>query len=393
MSLADQLYGFGPTSASRQAVTAALLDAVHAIAALDQQLYHHPLAPAWARAEREIAVAAAAATAGPGSADIELILRARLGLIALSRGHVAISDLDARAREWAAVRQRKGSADRRALVATLAAARGTRDLVHLADAVATVLATVATASWQLTPAGQGTRTLTVTTGSAVDSGDVALAVPYALRRLGLTRSLLPTLNGNVRTLSVPLRVGDREEARSEDDNPLASLTRWAATLAAQARAGSARLGRLERYVADVERQLIMVRRPQALRRLAGVGLSVWGLWAAQLARLTGVDVSSAWRTLGQAAELGIVEPVPGDAAGARSRGDATVYAIPPWLHLAGLMPVRRGRPAAASLGAARQASLTATAAAMDEAAAAIAELDALLARAAVGTAPVSQKLP
>lgn len=376
---------------------AALLDAVQAISTLDQQLYRHPLVPAWARVERDLAVAAAAATAGPGSADVELIFRARLGLIALPRGYVALGDLDSRARAWEAVRQRKGVADRRALVGALATRRGTRDLVGLADAIAAMLADVSTASWQLTRAGQGYRTVTVASGSAVDSDDVALAVPYALRRLGLTRSLLPALSGGIRAL----QVGDAFV--THDDGPhaaaLAPLTVWATPLGQQARAGSARLHRLERYVADVERQLILVRRLHALRRLVGVGLTSWGLWAAQLARLTDVELSSAWRTLAHAAELGIVEAVPPSSSGAdglpgtglpgtgRSRGDAMLYAIPPWLRLAGLSAAPRGRPAgpvsarnlAGWPAVGEHNGFAATAAAMDEAAA-IAHLDALLAR-------------
>ena len=376
--MADQLYGYGQAAAPRQTASAALVEAVQAISALDQRLQGHPLGRAWARAERELAVAAAAGEANPGSADIALILAARWGVNPLPAGHVALSDLEARARAWEMVRQRKGAAALRRLVRTLVPARGTRDLVGLADATTAVLATLATSSWAVTQGGQGPRTLTIAPGSAVDRGDVALAVPYALRRLGLTRTLLPSLSGRVRTLRVGV-AAQSTDADGAAEPPLDALTRWATTLAQQARAGTARLHRLERYVRHVEEQLILVRRPQALRRLVGVGLSSWGLWAAQLARVTDVELSSAWRTLGQAAELGLVAAVRRDVGGtARSRGDATVYAIPPWLHLAGLIAAPRGRPAAAMPGG--QGSFAATAAAMEEAAAAIAAVDALLAR-------------
>ena len=390
--MADQLYGYGQAAAPRQAAATALLDAVQAVTALDQQLHRHPLARAWARAERELAVAAAAGAANPGSTDFELVLRARLGVGLLPAGHVALSDLDARARAWEMVRQRKGAAELRALVGALVPARGTRDLVGLADGIAAVLATVAVTSWEVRRDGEGAGTLVVAPGGSIDRGDVALAVPYALRRLGLTRTVLPALSGRVRTL----QVGVTEGGPREDEDPLAPLTRWAATLAEQARAGAARLHRLERYARHVEEQLILVRRPQALRRLAGVGLSSWGLWAAQLARVTNVELSSAWRTLGQGAELGIVEAVPrgsgaDGAAARRSRGDGTVYAIPPWLQLAGLSAAPRGRPrlTAGTSGAGGSAAMpavnrddgfAAVGAAMDDTAAAIADLEALLAR-------------
>ena len=65
--MADQLYGYGQAAAPRQAAATALLDAVQAITALDGQLYRHPLAPAWARVERELAVAAAQARRTPAA--------------------------------------------------------------------------------------------------------------------------------------------------------------------------------------------------------------------------------------------------------------------------------------------------------------------------------------
>ena len=71
------------------------------------------------------------------------------------------------------------------------------------------------------------------------------------------------------------------------------------------------------------------------------------MWAAKLARETKVDISSAWRTLEQAADLGLVVVVPGQK---RSRGDGTLYAAPPLLRMAGLMSVRRGRPAKTVFG-------------------------------------------
>lgn len=86
-----------------------------------------------------------------------------------------------------------------------------------------------------------------------------------------------------------------------------------------------------------------MRRPAALQRLVAVTLRTWSLWAANLARDTKIDISSARRTLEQAANLGLVVEVPGQKS---SRGNGTLYAAPPWLRMAGLISVRRGRPAA-----------------------------------------------
>ncbi|WP_188945699.1 hypothetical protein, partial [Polymorphobacter multimanifer] len=118
----------------------------------------------------------------------------------------------------------------------------------------------------------------------------------------------------------------------------------------------------------VERQLSDVRRPAALRRLVAVALGNWSVWAAKLGRDTKVDISSAWRTLEQAADLGLVVEVPGQK---RSRGDGTLYAAPPWLRMAGLISVRRGRPAMAGFDAGSGEGLRT----------AIAELEAALAAA------------
>jgi len=96
---------------------------------------------------------------------------------------------------------------------------------------------------------------------------------------------------------------------------------------------AARLRELSVYAGQVERQLAEVRRPAALRGLVAVALGNWFLWAAKLACDTKVDISSAWRTLEQAADLGLVVAVPGQK---RSRGDGTLYAAPPWLRMAGL---------------------------------------------------------
>ncbi len=336
MDIGGLLYGFGERGEERQIAFAALAKTVAAITRLDAETALHPLRPAWLRVEREVALAAAARASG-FEADAGSVVAARLGALILPRGHVQFGDLDDRARRWAPIAQRKGPAELRGLVAKLTPVRGSRDLVGLAERVARALADCSQASWDYDEdplTGAPTlRNIPAEAGS-VDAGDLALALPFALRRAGLTSSLLPGLVGQPRLLA------------RENVTPLAALTRWATTLEQQAGEGAARLRELQVYAGQVERQLADVRRPAALQRLVAVALGSWSLWAAKLARETRVDISSAWRTLEQASELGLVVAVPGQR---RSRGDGTLYAIPPWLRIAGLISVRRGRPPTSSL--------------------------------------------
>lgn len=311
---------------------AALAQVVAAISRLDAEICHHPLRTFWLRVEREVALAAAARETG-FEADAQSIIAARLGALTLPRGHVQLGDLDDRARRWAPIAQRKGLAELRALVAKLAPVRGDRDLVGLAERTAKALGDCSQSSWEFDEdplTGAPVLRNVPATAGAVDAGDLALALPFALRRIGITTSLLPGLVGRPRLFA-------REEVTL-----LSALTAWAGALERQAGEGAARLRELNVYAVQVERQLADVRRPTALRRLVAVALGSWSVWAAKLARETRVDISSAWRTLEQAAELGLVVEVPGQK---RSRGDGTLYAAPPWLRMAGLMSVRRGRPA------------------------------------------------
>jgi hypothetical protein len=332
MDISGSFFGFGERGEERQVAFAALAQAVAAISRLDAEISHHPLRNPWLRIEREIALAAAARETG-FEVDPQSIIAARLGALTLPRGHVQLGDLDERARRWAPIAQRKGPAELRALVAKLAPVRGDRDLVALAERVARALGDCTQSSWEFEedPATgvRALRNIPAEPG-AVDAGDLALALPFALRRAGVTTTLLPGLVGRPRVFA-------REEV-----TPLAALTAWAGALERQAGEGAARLRELQIYAGQVERQLADVRRPAALRRLVAVALRSWSVWAAKLARDTRVDISSAWRTLEQAADLGLVVAVPGQK---RSRGDGTLYAAPPWLRMAGLMSVRRGRPA------------------------------------------------
>lgn len=332
MDVSGSLFGLGERGEERQIAFAALAKAVAAISWLDCESARHPMRSVWLRVEREVALAAAVRETG-FEADPQSIIAARIGALSLPRGHVQLGDLDDRARRWAPIAQRKGPPELRVLVAKLAPVRGDRDLVGLAERVARTLGDCAQSSWEfdedpLTGA-PALRNVPAEPG-AVDAGDLALTLPFALRRIGVTTAVLPGLVGRPRNFA------------REDLAPLAALTNWAMALDRQAGEGASRLRELQSYAGLVERQLADVRRPAALRRLVAVALGNWSLWAAKLARETKVDISSAWRTLEQAAEHGLVVEVPGQK---RSRGDGTLYAAPPWLRMAGLMSVRRGRPA------------------------------------------------
>ena len=337
MDVGGSCYGFGERGEERQVAFTALSKAVAAISRLDAESAQHPLRSAWVRVEREVALATAARESG-FEADPQSIIAARLGALTLPRGHVQLGDIDDRARRWGPIAQRKGPAELRALVAKLAPVRGDRDLVALAERVARALGDCTQSSWEfeedpLTGA-PALRNVPAEPG-AVDAGDLALALPFALRRIGVTTTVLPGLVGRPRVFA------------RDGVTPLLALTSWAETLERQAGEGNSRLRELHLYAGQVERQLTDIRRPGALRRLVAVALGSWTVWAAKLARETKVDISSAWRTLEQAADLGQVVAVPGQR---RSRGDGTLYAAPPLLRMAGLMSVRRGRPAKTVFG-------------------------------------------
>jgi len=332
MDVSGSLYGFGEHGEERHVAFSALSNAVAAISRLDAESAQHPLRSAWVRVEREVALATAARESG-FEADAQSIIAARLGALTLPRGHVQLGDLDDRARRWAPIAQRKGPAELRALVTKVAPLRGARDLVGLALLTAKALGDCSQSSWEFEEdplTGAPVLQNVPAAPGAVDAGDLALALPFALRRIGVTTTMLPGLIGRPRVFA-------REEV-----TPLVALTNWAETLERQAGEGASRLRELHLYAEQVERQLADVRRPAALRRLVAVALGSWSVWAAKLARDTRVDISSAWRTLEQAADLGLVVAVPGQKP---SRGDGTLYAAPPLLRMAGLMSVQRGRPA------------------------------------------------
>ena len=91
-------------------------------------------------------------------------------------------------------------------------------------------------------------TIASAAADALDIGDLIHAVPYALRRMAVVRSLLPDLSGRVRGLAT-----DRPDR----------LETWAISLAKQAARGQAHLLMLERFALEADRQLARCAGPPA----------------------------------------------------------------------------------------------------------------------------------
>ena len=366
MSFRDDFSGYGDRAEARKNALGALIRAVQTLATLDAATFEHPLSRVWLRVEREFAAAGALALLDQSDVGISSILAARLRSTAVPWGHVSLALVDDRIRDWRQVAMRKGSPRFRDLVSQIAPARGERDLVHLADKVAAALWACVGRSWTRSTVPASLDTLVASDRSVIDVADIALAIPFALRRSGATRALLPAVCGRISLLT------------GQDGDGLPGLERWFQSIETQAHDAHARLRLIERYTSQAARQLLDIRRPAALRRAVDLGLRSWAIWGPQFARVTGVEPSSAWRTLEQARELGLVVVVPGQS---RSRGDGTLYTIPPWLQFAGLAQAPRGRPRAVGRRAiqppAPDHDLTA---ALDEADDALAAIDAILAR-------------
>lgn len=349
------LFGHGATADGRRLATGAIVSTVQRLNTLDCSVSSSLARTSWLRLEWQVALAAATREAG-GEATLESILCAHMGARSPRHGEAALAALQGRASAWREVAQRKGSPALRRLVGSLAQERGGRDLVALADNVAAAFALCSRPDWSLDydAKGRGTIRVTPSDPEQPDIGDLVMALPYALRRAGFTRQLLPSLTGRPRLL------GREGEA-------LDLFITWLSTICRQAEEAQARLHLLERHLALVKRRLADVRRPAALQRAVAVSLARWSIWAAQLARITGTDISTAFRCLEQAADLGLVVLVPVER---RSRGNAALYAAPPWLTLAGLISAPRGRPVLVS-----SAEISSSGGLAD----AMAEVDALLA--------------
>lgn len=328
------LFGHGLSADARHEATARLMRLVQALAALDAKAKASSVRTAWLRVEEQAALATAARTAGHDAA-LDIILSALMGVAPLPVGHVSLAMLRERGAAWRAVAQRKGSPVLRGLVTAMMPVRRTGDWLALATGVDSRIRESVSPHWTWQAGvGQGSlRGGDELERVRYDAGDVALATPFALRRAGLTSSLLPSVTGR------PLLL-------VQERDPLDLLQAWLGALHADTEAARLRLDTLELHYRKAEATLWQVRRPGLLRRLVALSFKRWSLWAARVADLLEVDVSTAWRALGQAADMGLVVPVP---TLQRSRGNAQLFTAPPWLTLARIMPRPRGRPPSASL--------------------------------------------
>jgi hypothetical protein len=345
------------TAAVRAAAHGALDRATRAVVRLDTAVERHPLAALWRRHEAVVGVAQALREAGEGAALADAV---RV-LVTGGTAHDAAwrGAFDARTARWNDFCDRAAGRELRGIVRSLAPAelRSRGGLVDLADASVAALARCAAPHVDL-DVDRAAETAVVRSSApdAPDAGDVALATPLALRRLGVCRTRLPAVTGRPRLLAIDAPAVER-------------LRRWTESLEQHAGAGLARLQDLERYTARATDALAQVRRPQALQR--AVELTLWHgrIWAAELARLTGVDIANAWRCLGQAEELGLLVAIPTP----RGRGGGRLLTAPPLARAAGALPGfvvppnRRSTPPPASAD-------------WDEFETAMAEIDRLLAR-------------
>lgn len=326
------------TAAARAAAHRALDRATRAIVRLDTLVERHPLAALWRRHEAAVGMVQALREAGEGAALDEAV---RV-LVTGGTAHDAAwrGAFEARVARWNELRDRAAGHALRRIVHDLAPAevRGEGGLADLAEGSVAALARCSAPHVDL-DVDRAAETAVVRTSAlgAPDAGDVALATPLALRRLGVCRTPLPAVTGRPRVLAIDAPAVER-------------LRRWGEGLEQHAEAGLARLQHLERYAARVADTLTQVRRPQALQR--AVELTLWHgrIWAAELARLTGVDIANAWRCLGQAEELGLLVAIPTP----RGRGGGRLLTAPPLARAAGTLPGvvatprRRATPPSAS---------------------------------------------
>lgn len=344
------------TAAARAAAHRALDRATRAIVRLDAAVERHPWAAVWRRHEAVVGLAQALREAGEGAAlgdAVRVLVTGGTADDAAWR-----SAFEARMAKWNDLRDRTAS-QLSGLVHGLAPTdlRRQGGLVDLAEASVAALARCAAPHVDLdVDRAAETVVVRVSGPDAPDAGDVALATPLALRRLGVCRTSLPALTGRPRVLAIDAPAVERAR-------------RWAESLEQQAGEGLARLQHLERYAARVTDTLASVRRPQALRR--AVDLTLWHgrLWAAELARLTGVDIANAWRCLGKAEELGLLVAIPTP----RGRGGGRLLTVPPLARVAGTLPGFVATPK-------RRAAAPSASADLVEFDMALAEIDRLLAR-------------
>lgn len=297
------------TARGRLAALAANEQAVASVSRLDQAVSGHPYASLW-RAFSEIFALADLGQQIDEPSDANRIFSAILGAeTSVLEPPVGRQTLAARSR-WRAMEWRKGHHALKTTVESLCAPAQEKQpaLLHLISRL-----------YQLERMRH-------------DRCDLVMAVPYALRRLKLTQTVLPSLSGSVRALA------SREYAAT------AMIERFCQRLAGQAEAGLRLLDDISRAVAESQRKVesAKTQRKDALRRLAWEALWPRPLSPAGLARRWGQQVSTTSRLLKAGEEIGIVQPIVDRSA--MKRPIYQRFAGPLVIQLAGLEAAPRGRP-------------------------------------------------
>lgn len=331
------LYGEGASGELRRAAALQERRTLAILAQLDGLAADQPLHRAWLRLEHRAGLVNAARMTGH-ELDLQTLLAFEMGGRQATTLLSVPATLHERDRRWWQAAQRKGPTELRLLVARLAPARRGTLLVDLADAIRRASGDVRAfaARPRTERGGPGADT------SEADLGDLAMALPFALRRMGLSRVVVPSLSSGAGLLR--RRPDDEDETGAAwRERLLMTYAQWLRSLERDAGQAASRLRLLDEQAAAGMRRIAGLRRPAAMQRLLAMSLARPCLWATRLARATNTDVSSAWRLLVQAEELALVVRVP---LARRSRGDGVLFASPVYLKLAGLVSVKPtpGRP-------------------------------------------------
>lgn len=315
----------GETSSEKTAALLALLRAVKAIASLDTRAGRSPALDLWQDAERLCAAAQALARQDP-RLDAALLFRDQLGAFHSHGPRFARSLVSACVERWRAVLEREQH-PLRALVGRLSAQREHATLADLCDAIEVALADL-TGVWALRidKLRQMRSTDRADLGCvAYDQADVGMAVPYALRRMQITRHLLPSLAGPIQHLDMA------------DRAPLARLTYWLDGLAAQTVAAEQRLARIEQQLAAGAAAVEAMAKPEPYRLIHRVACQLRSFTASDVHLFEGRTAATMRQLLASAESAGIVAHY--QTRG--SRGMAVAYTLPVWLDYAQMLPKRR----------------------------------------------------
>lgn len=294
---------------SRLAALKACEEATIVVARLDSAVFGHPYAALW-RAYNEVYAIAELARQINEPADPARIFSAMTGTETPVLEPAIGRQTHAARSRWRAMEWRKGHDEQKAVVDRLCTFE-TEDGPALLQLIAR---------------------LHRLEHQRLDRCDLAMAVPYALRRLKLTQAHLPSLMGSVRPLA------------SQDFAPAEMVERFCQRLASQAQQGLRLLEDIGRAVAESQRKVAgaKTQRKDALRRLAWEALWPRPLSPAGLARRWGQQVSTTSRLLKAGEEIGLVHPIV-DRSGMK-RPIYQRYAGPLLIQLAGLETAPRGRP-------------------------------------------------